>query len=34
VQQNVALVQTAVPAKFWTACKDAGLISKDYPYAG
>jgi D-threo-aldose 1-dehydrogenase len=34
VQQNVALVQTAVPAKFWTACKDDGLISKDYPYAG
>jgi len=34
VQQNVALVQTAVPAKFWTACKDAGLIAHDYPYAG
>jgi D-threo-aldose 1-dehydrogenase len=34
VQQNVALVQTVVPQKFWTACKDAGLIAKDYPYAG
>jgi D-threo-aldose 1-dehydrogenase len=34
VQQNVELVQTAVPPDFWTACKDAGLIAKDYPYAG
>lgn len=34
VKQNVELVQTAVPQKFWTACKDAGLIAKDYPYAG
>jgi len=32
VRENVALVQTAVPAAFWSAMKDAGLIARDYPY--
>jgi D-threo-aldose 1-dehydrogenase len=34
VKQNVELVQKKVPAKFWTAMKDVGLIARDYPYAG
>ena len=34
VKRNVELVHKEIPAKFWTAMKDEGLIAKDYPYAG
>jgi D-threo-aldose 1-dehydrogenase len=34
VRENVDLVQTSIPATFWRALKGAGLIAKDYPYAG
>ena len=34
VSQNVELVQTRVPDKFWAAMKNACLIAGDYPYAG
>ena len=34
IRENVELVSTAVPAEFWIAAKDAGLIDKNYPYLG
>lgn len=34
VRENVELVQAPVPTAFWTALKDAGLIAREYPYAG
>ena len=34
VEENAALVQAEVPARFWTALKDEGLVAKDYPYLG
>ena len=32
VADNVALVETPVPAEFWQALKDSGLIASGYPY--
>jgi D-threo-aldose 1-dehydrogenase len=32
VADNVALVETPVPAEFWQALKQVGLLSPDYPY--
>jgi D-threo-aldose 1-dehydrogenase len=34
IRENVELVSTAVPAEFWIAAKDVGLIDKNYPYLG
>lgn len=34
IAQNVDLVRAEVPAEFWTAMKDAGLIDRAYPYLG
>jgi len=34
VQRNRDLANADIPAPFWTAMKDAGLISRDYPYLG
>jgi D-threo-aldose 1-dehydrogenase len=34
VADNVALVEAEVPPRFWTALKDAGLVSRGYPYLG
>lgn len=34
VAGNVALAETGIPARFWTALKDAGLIDRHYPYLG
>lgn len=32
VRKNVAAVQAKIPAAFWQALKDAGLLARDYPY--
>ncbi|MDP4693433.1 MAG: aldo/keto reductase, partial [Opitutales bacterium] len=32
VADNVALVETPVPAEFWQALKDSSLIARGYPY--
>jgi D-threo-aldose 1-dehydrogenase len=32
VKDNIALVQDEVPAGFWNAMKEDGLLSPDYPY--
>ncbi|MEO1618246.1 MAG: aldo/keto reductase [Planctomycetota bacterium] len=32
VEENVSLVQTSLPDKFWSAMKDAGMIDSQYPY--
>lgn len=34
VRENVDLVRKEIPARFWTALKDAGLIDRNYPYLG
>jgi hypothetical protein len=34
VAENVAAVQTDLPAAFWDEAKDIGLIAADYPYVG
>ncbi len=34
VAANVALADAQIPAPFWTALKDAGLVARDYPYLG
>ena len=34
VAQNIASVATEIPASFWLAMKDEGLITRDYPYVG
>lgn len=34
VRQNIELARAPIPAAFWTALKEAGLIAKDYPYLG
>jgi D-threo-aldose 1-dehydrogenase len=34
VGRNVSLVSATIPDAFWVAMKDAGLISRDYPYLG
>jgi D-threo-aldose 1-dehydrogenase len=34
VAKNVASVVAAIPGGFWSAMKDAALISRDYPYVG
>ncbi len=34
VEKNVALATAVIPARFWTAAKDAGLIDRSYPYLG
>lgn len=34
VKQNVELVLAKVPAAFWLAMKEKGLIREDYPYVG
>ena len=34
IRENVDLVRADVPAAFWTALKDAGVIRRDYPYLG
>ncbi len=34
VADNAALADAEVPAPFWTALKDAGLVARDYPYLG
>lgn len=34
ISQNVDLVRKKIPNDFWKTMKNAGLISKDYPFAG
>ena len=34
VADNAALAEAGIPAGFWTALKDAGLVARDYPYLG
>jgi D-threo-aldose 1-dehydrogenase len=34
VADNVALADAQIPAGFWAAAKDAGLVARDYPYLG
>ncbi len=34
ISQNVNSVQKEIPDDFWKAMKDAGLISRNYPYVG
>jgi D-threo-aldose 1-dehydrogenase len=34
VRANVALGEARVPARFWSALKDAGLVRRDYPHVG
>ena len=34
VADNAALADAEVPAAFWTALKDEGLVARDYPYVG
>ena len=32
VQQNIASVEANIPAEFWDALQDAGLIASDFRY--
>jgi D-threo-aldose 1-dehydrogenase len=34
VAENVAAVAADIPAGFWRAMKDAGLVARDFPYLG
>jgi len=34
IKENVAMVSATLPDKFWHKMKEAGLISKKYPYLG
>jgi len=34
IRQNVAAVQSRIPAGFWTAMKEEGLLAHDYPHVG
>lgn len=34
VKDNVGLVRAQIPATFWVAMKDEGLINRSYPYLG
>jgi D-threo-aldose 1-dehydrogenase len=34
VADNAALADADIPARFWTALKDAGLVARSYPYLG
>ena len=34
VEENVAAVRAEIPAAFWTALKDAGLVARDFPWLG
>ncbi len=33
IQPNVKSVEAKIPGEFWTALKDTGLVSYDYPYS-
>jgi len=34
IEENVRAASTPVPAHFWTALKEEGLVAEDYPYVG
>jgi D-threo-aldose 1-dehydrogenase len=34
VRTNAALGEAVLPARFWSALKDAGLVRRDYPHVG
>jgi len=34
IQENVRATSTPVPAHFWTALKEEGLVDKHYPHLG